>query len=176
MTTGTLGHALLGLLAERDMTGYELTRRFDRSLAHVWSAQHSQIYPELAKLLREGLIEQSGAGARGAKRYAVTADGRAELVRWMREDEAAPGLRSETMLRVFFLWTLPPAEAARYLREEQRRHQAQLARYESYSDELSQNSPDRMARIALAAGLRSERAMAEWAGWAADELDAAASE
>ncbi|MBA3728896.1 MAG: PadR family transcriptional regulator, partial [Actinobacteria bacterium] len=44
----SLRHALLGLLAERPMSGYDLTKVFDSSLAYVWSAKHSQIYPELA--------------------------------------------------------------------------------------------------------------------------------
>ena len=46
----SLRHALLGLLAEHPASGYELTKQFERSLAHVWSAKHSQIYPELAKM------------------------------------------------------------------------------------------------------------------------------
>src|SRR5438093_632739 len=46
----SLRHALLGLLADHPMTGYDLTRTFDRSLANVWPASHSQIYPELARL------------------------------------------------------------------------------------------------------------------------------
>ena len=49
--TGTLGHALLGLLAEGPRTGYALLKHFEQSLAYAWPASHSQIYPELARLL-----------------------------------------------------------------------------------------------------------------------------
>ena len=31
-----------GLLADHPMTGYDLTRSFDRSLANVWPVSHSQ--------------------------------------------------------------------------------------------------------------------------------------
>ena len=52
----SLRHGLLGLLAGRPMSGYELTKTFDGSLRYVWAAQHSQIYPELGRLLAAGLI------------------------------------------------------------------------------------------------------------------------
>ena len=39
------------------MTGYDLARFFDQSTAWVWSAPHSNIYTELRKLEREGLVE-----------------------------------------------------------------------------------------------------------------------
>ena len=41
-------------------------------MGNVWPAQHSQIYPELAKLAAEGLIAQTGEGARGRKVYETT--------------------------------------------------------------------------------------------------------
>ena len=42
----SLRYAVLGLLARRPSTGYELTQTFDRSLRTSWHARHSQIYPE----------------------------------------------------------------------------------------------------------------------------------
>ena len=85
MKISTLAHGLLGLLAAREMTGYELTQAFDVSLGHVWSASHSQIYPELAKLQTAGLIRHTESGPRGSKRYSITDEGRAEVRRWLRQ-------------------------------------------------------------------------------------------
>lgn len=34
--TGTLAHALLGLLAERARTGYGLLKHFEQSLGYAW--------------------------------------------------------------------------------------------------------------------------------------------
>ena len=42
MVTGTLGHALLGLLAERPRTGYGLLKHFEQSLAYAWPASPKQ--------------------------------------------------------------------------------------------------------------------------------------
>jgi DNA-binding PadR family transcriptional regulator len=173
MKVSTLGHALLGLLSAQPMTGYDLTAAFDQSLANVWSARHSQIYPELAKLQAAGLIEQTEAGPRGSKRYAATEAGETEVRRWL--EGRAPGdtLRSERLLRVFFLWMLWPADAAAYLRDEASRHREQVERYERISGEIpvERHPADRWGRIALEAGIRYERTMAEWAEWAAVEIE-----
>lgn len=173
MKVSTLGHALLGLLSTQPMTGYELTGAFDQSLANVWSARHSQIYPELAKLQAAGLIEQTEAGPRGSKRYAATSEGEAEVRRWLEGPAPGDTLRSERLLRVFFLWMLPPADAAAYLRAEALRHRAQVARYEGIGNEIpvQRHPADRWGRIALEAGIRYERTMAEWAESAAAEIE-----
>ncbi len=176
MAIGTLGHALLGLLVQRECTGYELTRTFDESLAHVWPTKHSQIYPELAKLQAAGLIRQSGAGPRGSKTYAATAEGLAEVRRWMRDTIPSESVRTERMLRVFFLWLMPPEEAMTYLREVGGRHRERLAHYEAIAATIPAGDPaNRMSRIAIEAGIRFESAMGEWASWAVDELEKCAS-
>jgi PadR family transcriptional regulator AphA len=97
----SLRYAILGLLARRPSTGYELTRSFDRSLRTSWHASHSQIYPELGKLERAGLVEVVGRGARQSKTYGLTGSGRDELRRWLVEAEPDRSQRSESGLRLF---------------------------------------------------------------------------
>jgi DNA-binding PadR family transcriptional regulator len=97
----SLRYAVLGLLARRPSTGYELTQTFDRSLRTSWHARHSQIYPELAKLEAAELVEVVGHGARRSKTYGITAGGRAELRRWLVEAEPDRSQRSESGLRLF---------------------------------------------------------------------------
>ncbi len=108
--TMSLRHAVLGLLARRPSTGYELTRTFDRSLRSSWHARHSQIYPELAKLEAAGLVEVVGRGARRSKTYDITEAGRAELRRWLVEAEPDRSQRSESGLRLFLTPLLEPAD------------------------------------------------------------------
>ena len=63
-----------GLLAEEPRTGYGLLKHFEQSLAYAWPASHSQIYPELARLLAAGLIREGERAP--ARRPAVRADRR----------------------------------------------------------------------------------------------------
>src|ERR1700678_1297453 len=95
MKIGVLGHLLLGLLARGERTGWELTNEFDTSLANVWAASHSQIYPELAKLEGGGLIRKTVAGPRGSQRYAITESGRATVTAWLADTQPGDSPRAE---------------------------------------------------------------------------------
>jgi PadR family transcriptional regulator, regulatory protein AphA len=171
MKIGVLGHLLLGLLSDGERTGYELTRDFDTSLANVWGASLSQIYPELAKLESEGLIRKTESGPRGSQPYAITAAGRAEVEVWLSETSPADSPRSERMARVFFLGMLPKARAAGYLADQERAHRAKLAQYLAIAEMFPPGAEaTHWDRIALEAGIRSETAMAEWAAWAIEAL------
>ncbi len=80
----SLRFALLALLSSTPRTGYDLLRIFDRSVAFVWHAPHTQIYPELRRMEAEGLLaaEELPRGERGVKRrYRLTEAGHAELRR-----------------------------------------------------------------------------------------------
>ena len=172
MKIGVLGHLLLGLLSEAERTGYQLTRDFDVSLANVWAASHSQIYPELAKLEHAGLIRKTDAGPRGSQRYAATDAGRVALRDWLANTLPGDSPRSERMARVFFLGTLPPDHAIGYLAEQVKKHRENLTRYQVFAASHRLADPStRWTRIALEAGIRSETAMAEWAAWAIECLE-----
>jgi DNA-binding PadR family transcriptional regulator len=168
---GVLGHLLLGLLAKKERTGWQLTREFDTTLANVWAASHSQIYPELAKLAKAGLIKKTETGPRGSQRYAITAAGLAEVRRWLSQTEPVDTPRAEAMVRVFFLAMLPKDEAVAYLLRQEERHRKSLERYQRFK-ELAESEGDarRFDLIALEAGMRHETALAEWAAWAAQRV------
>ena len=106
----SLRHAVLGLLSIEPSTGYELTRRFDSSLANAWHASHSQIYPLLSRMEREGLIEVASEGARRSRTWAVTDAGRSELREWLVTTEPDRGQRNESGLRWFMQELLDPAD------------------------------------------------------------------
>jgi PadR family transcriptional regulator AphA len=167
----SLRHALLGALADRPRTGYELLKHFEQSLAYAWPASHSQIYPELARLREDGLIEQTGAGARNSKTYAVTEEGLAEVRRWLRETEPDRRVRSEAALRIFFLWLLEPDEARTELERERRYWSERLEELEAIK--AGPRGPGRKEQafgIALEGGIRSIETRLEWLSWAESQL------
>ncbi len=51
-------HALLALLAERDLTGYELKLRFERVLGDFWQLNSGQVYSTLERLRRDGMVHR----------------------------------------------------------------------------------------------------------------------
>jgi PadR family transcriptional regulator AphA len=167
LETVSLRHALLGLIAERPMSGYELSKRF-AGPAHVWSAKHSQIYPELARLLQAGQIRHAESGPRGRQTYQITEAGLRTLREWLTETKPDRTARDESFLRVFFLWLIEPEEARAYLQGELEHHRSLLAHYEEIRPPGRQpRSPaERWSEICLEAGILHERALAEWAEWA----------
>lgn len=94
--------AILGLLAERPMSGFDLVGQFDVKLSVIWPAPQNEIYKILRTLEADGLIRVAERGARGRIVYAITADGRAALSHWLREPSDYT-MRYEPMLKAVFL-------------------------------------------------------------------------
>ncbi|CAM3900073.1 PadR family transcriptional regulator [Tsukamurella ocularis] len=98
-----LEHALLVSLSERSGTGYQLTRRFDRSIGHWWRASHQQIYKTLARMTTSGLVtyvEQAQDGKPDKKVYSITDTGRKTLSEWIRTPGKDAADRRELATRV----------------------------------------------------------------------------
>lgn len=175
MTT-TLGHALLGLLAREPATGYDLARRLRRPVGYFWSAGHSQIYPELARLEQAGLVRHQvvdGAGPRSTKRYRVTPAGRRELRAWLLATTPDVDDR-EVLLRVYLLSVLRPAEAERVVEAIREHHVRTLRDYRSQRDEVDpapgEWSPRTTARATLDWGMTFEENRIRWCDDLLEEL------
>jgi PadR family transcriptional regulator, regulatory protein AphA len=167
----SLRHALLGALADRPRTGYSLLKHFEQSLDYAWPASHSQIYPELARLLDDGLIVETETGPRNARTYAVTEAGLEEVRRWLRETRPERRVRSEAALRTFFLWLLDPAEASEHLEREREYWDGVLAELERIRAEPAGTTRKEQAfRLALDGGIRTVQARLEWAEWALEQV------
>jgi DNA-binding PadR family transcriptional regulator len=165
----SLRHGLIGLLArEGPQTGYQLTKAFDRSVNFVWHAVHGQIYPELARLVDDGFIRQTGTGPRGAKSYEATAEGIDELRRWIIEVEPGRGTRNEVLLRTFFMYLVEPAEAEAFFHREAEQYRLELAVLEAFAAEEAETPSQRASALTVDAGIRALKARIEWAERAAE--------
>lgn len=83
-----LPHAILVALVEQSGSGYELARRFDRSIGYFWAASHQQIYRTLRSMENDGWLQATPVVQHGRpdkKVYTVSAAGRVELARWIAE-------------------------------------------------------------------------------------------
>jgi PadR family transcriptional regulator, regulatory protein AphA len=129
----SLRHALLAMLTAEPMTGYQLVKYFDGTVAFVWSAPHSQIYPELRRMENDGLVvaDVVRRGERARKRvYSITDAGVAELHRWETELTPYPAGRDPYRLKAaFFEWGSLDA-ARRQLREHLHHYRQALAVWE----------------------------------------------
>jgi DNA-binding PadR family transcriptional regulator len=84
----TIELAVLGLLHEGPMHGYELRKRLNLMLGWGRVLSYGSLYPGLKKMLRGGLIEEAGTPATSRRpkiAYQVTDAGGAEFQRLMSE-------------------------------------------------------------------------------------------
>jgi PadR family transcriptional regulator AphA len=170
----SLRHGLLDLLAAEPRSGYDLSRYFEASMGNVWPAQHSQIYPELAKLAAEGLIAQTGAGPRGRKLYRTTPEGIEALRSWMRDSEPDYSVRYEALLRIFCLWVLPAGEALAHLERDRAEYVRHLGEIDAAiaTRDWGADQTARAARLSIEFGRRFYTALVEWIDWAAEHVRA----
>jgi len=112
----TTSYAVLGLLALRSWTGYELTQQARRSLAHCWPKEESVLYEEPRRLVARGLARAHQERDRGRtrNRYTITDEGRRALREWLATPSGPPRLELEPLLRLTFAdqGELPDAQAA----------------------------------------------------------------
>jgi len=99
----TTSYALLGLLAIRPWSTYELTRQMEWSLSRFWPRAKSKLYEEPKKLERLGLAtsRREATGQRSKTVYAITAAGRRALREWLGEPTTGFAVEAEPLLRVF---------------------------------------------------------------------------
>lgn len=162
----SLPHAILGLLATQPTTGYGLTKTFGRSLANAWPASHGQIYPELARLEINGLVEVAGHGTRRSRTWRLTPAGRVELRRWLVEVEPSRSTRSETALRTFLAPRLLNSDDARRVWERElrasERHRDEFLR--PIYEQLQRDQPAHPFLPAVELGLRMNAVYEQWVG------------
>ena len=98
-----LRHAVLAALLEGEASGYELSKRFDVSVANFWTATPQQLYRELERLEAEGLIEARviEQERRPNKRvWTVTSAGDDELLEFTRQPARPPALRDDLLVKL----------------------------------------------------------------------------
>jgi DNA-binding PadR family transcriptional regulator len=145
----TLRYALLALLEAGPMTGYELAKWFDQSVAYVWQAQHSQIYTELRKLETEGAVhaETLPRGEKATKRaYALTTAGAKQLRQWVSEVEQAPPLRDPAYVKATYFEYGGYRDARAQFRAHRKHYEALRDHYEDHCDQLEQRATPLLRR------------------------------
>lgn len=167
-----LEHAILVSLLEQPGSGYELARRFERSIGRFWTATHQQIYRVLKRMESDDWVtaEQIGQDGRPDKRrYSVAPAGRAELTTWLRQPVQPEAVRHELAVKIRGA-AFAEADGRAALTTEVRRyradHEAVLDRYlagerRDFPDgEL--DAGQRLQHVVLRGGIAYERMVLAW--------------
>jgi DNA-binding PadR family transcriptional regulator len=111
--------AILGLLKEQPMHGYQLSRELSEQLGGLWRVSYGSLYPSLRRLQKQGAIEtDADAPAQGRRKtvYRITSEGERlflELLQETPQDSQSEDARFR--IRLAFFRYLPPETRIRLL-------------------------------------------------------------
>jgi DNA-binding PadR family transcriptional regulator len=100
----TTSYAILGLLAIKPWTTYELAKQMEVSLRNFWPRAERKLYEEPRKLVAHQLatVQHETVGKRPRSVYRITPAGRRALRAWLDEPGALASLEFESLIKVFF--------------------------------------------------------------------------
>ena len=123
---------ILGMLKLGLGTGYEIKQVIDISTRFFWTASYGQIYPELKRLRKAGLVRAEQAPRGKVKRtvYSLTPKGEQALHDWLTDNqEVLFEIRDESLLRLFFSDQLSREEVIANLRMQEQIFELVLQRF-----------------------------------------------
>lgn len=164
-----LSDAILVLLTEHPMSGYDLAKSFDASIGFFWTADHQQIYRELSRLKEKGYVdvrEVIQSGRPNKLIYTITPSGLAALKAWSQKPRPPAPIKDELLVRLYALEHVDLGALRTQLVQRRDLHADRLRRFQSILERhfsgqgLSLSQTGRL--LALRMGLRYERACIEW--------------
>jgi PadR family transcriptional regulator AphA len=172
---------ILGMLAARPRSGYEIKQLVDSSARFFWAASYGQIYPELKKLEQAGLIagDDSSQGARQRTTFKLTAKGRRAAREWIAGPPEVLETRDEGLLMLFFAGSIEPQRGAEIARERAATSRAKAAELRAIADQVEETGspegaaaePDAGSMTVLRYGIEMSEWAAEWFERAAEDLE-----
>lgn len=101
----TLPYIILGMLAnEPGLTGRQMADQFETEIGQFWKAGHSQVYPELKRMVDERWISLDLSPTNAKERYYTITDlGQTILNQWILEPNSTPQQKDLFSLKMFFI-------------------------------------------------------------------------
>lgn len=163
-------YAILGLMSEKPVSGYDIKKAIEKSLGNFWSESYGQIYPVIKKLTEEGLARIESIETREGKPprhvYTITEHGREELRSWLLEPADPHRERVEILLKLFFGKEIPISENIKHLQRFKEEHMALLEKYSTIEKCLKTEYKDETALpywlSTVRCGIKVSSAMIEW--------------
>jgi DNA-binding PadR family transcriptional regulator len=156
---------VLGLVAYRESSGYDLAQAAKRGIGYIWAPSRSQIYKVLRRLEERGLVAQRAVAQRGRPDkvlYRATTSGRKALAAWIEKIEDEPsGGPSVFLLKILFAWAAPPEAGLAQLDAYERHLERTIAHFEERVRRRPPDDPPH-SLAALRHGIARGRTTLQW--------------
>jgi DNA-binding PadR family transcriptional regulator len=131
--------ALLALLEQGPMYGYQLRAEFEERTGATWPLNVGQVYTTLTRLERDGMVAGEGADDEGHVVYRVTEAGRHEVASWFTTPVArTQPPRDELAIKLALAVTVPGVDVGAVI---QQQRGATMSALQDYT-RLKRRGPD----------------------------------
>ena len=111
--------ALLALLEQGPMYGYQLRAEFEQRTGSTWPLNVGQVYTTLTRLERDGLVEGGETDGEGHVVYRVTDAGRAEVATWFTTPvQRTQPPRDELAIKLALAVTVPGVDVGAVIQQQ----------------------------------------------------------
>ncbi|MCQ6282464.1 PadR family transcriptional regulator [Bacillus sp. EB600] len=172
-TINTLGYAILGAVSRKPCSGYELAKY----LEVIWPAKHSQIYPLLAKMEQQKLldyehVEQSGKPNK--KIFSITEKGKEVLEKWIAQSPSDSISRDEFLIKIYSIRLAEKENSIKLIHERISMLEETMNRLSKKIEKIEKNKvPDPMSKnfgryILFNRRIRLAKEEKTWCQWVLD--------
>lgn len=167
----SLKHAILAMLDIEEGSGYDLVKRFNKSIGYFWSSPYQQVYRDLKQLEEKGFISAEDiaqVGKPDKKLLRITDSGLEELEAWLEKPAKTMKVKEPLLIKLFSGRLLKKNSLLEEIERHRIHHVETLEKYHDLASGLDEMDARRKARYqlpyqTLQLGIRIEKAWLEWA-------------
>jgi PadR family transcriptional regulator AphA len=174
----TTSYAILGLLAIRPWSTYQLAKQMRRNLHYFWPRAESNLYAEPKRLVEEGLAQARSrpVGKRRRTVYSITVKGRRALEHWLSLPAGTSRIEAEPLVKFAFADNATKEHVLGNLRRFQDDAEVRLGELSAiFGEYLLERDPfpERVHINVVAYRLLWDHAQVDagWAAWALDQIE-----
>lgn len=136
-------YAILGMLSIAPMSGYDIRKTIQSSTANFWAESYGQLYPALARLLKQGLIRADTPEDHADKKvYHLSEMGMDTLKAWLLKAPEKQMIRSEFLLKLFFGANIEPLVSLDHIKAEAYENKNRLVAMQEKKIKLAEEHKD----------------------------------
>lgn len=155
---------VLGFLMDECMSGYDIKRRFEVSVANFFEASFSGIYPALRKMEKDGLITKDVVIQEGKPNkniFSITERGRKAFLAYLESPSQATVIHADILVRLFFGKYASRGQIEKWIADELRRTEENY-RSLCHTKETAHDCLDSFEAMTLEYGIANAQFVREW--------------
>ncbi|MGH9196348.1 MAG: PadR family transcriptional regulator [Acidimicrobiia bacterium] len=162
----TTSFAVLGMLISGPASRYDIVRFAEISIANFWTIAKSQVYGELDRLEKMGLVKSKPVRQKGLpdkRLYEITSAGREAFDEWLADSTYEPDrTRSGFLVKLFYGANNSPENLREIVAKYKEGVDGDLERFAPMTESIPEDKEYAFMRVTALLGLRHLRSTLDW--------------